>query len=76
MELNAPRFTLAELQQALEEAAQRLSEQGVRVTPAQVEAALLTELGLTSRDGLLNSPWTPDIIIHHILHVDFDTGQQ
>ncbi len=65
--------TQAQFELALNEAAKRLSEKGTTVTPAQLEATLLRELGLSSREALFKTPWTPDIIIHHLLHVDFGT---
>jgi len=69
-------FTAADLLLELKEAARRLSEEGPRVTAAQVESALLRELRLKRRNELLTSAWTADIIIHHILHVDFGASER
>ena len=72
--MNPQPFSDGALQQALQEAAQRLSTGGLRVTPDQVERALVQTLHLRHSRELLETSWTPDIIIHHVLDYDFSAS--
>ncbi len=66
-----PVFSTEEMRLALVEAAATLSTAGTSITAEQVQQALLETLNLKEPADLLTSPWTPDIIVHHVLDYDF-----